>query len=67
MHVVGDCHQPLHNTKFFNATYPKGDLGGKSLLIKVILYTLILQVEEILNYITINGVRTELQLTIQKN
>ena len=27
-HVVGDIHQPLHSTNFFNKTYPKGDLGG---------------------------------------
>lgn len=33
MHVVGDCHQPLHNTNFFNKTYPKGDLGGKHVFI----------------------------------
>lgn len=28
MHVVGDIHQPLHNTNLFNETYPDGDLGG---------------------------------------
>lgn len=30
LHVVGDIHQPLHNTAMFNATYPppSGDLGG---------------------------------------
>lgn len=28
VHVVGDIHQPLHNTNFFNNTYAKGDLGG---------------------------------------
>ena len=33
LHLVGDIHQPLHNTNFFNATYKTGDLGGN--LIKV--------------------------------
>jgi hypothetical protein len=33
LHVVGDIHQPLHSTNFFNATYKTGDLGGN--LIKV--------------------------------
>jgi hypothetical protein len=35
LHVVGDMHQPLHNSAFFNETFPKGDLGGN--LMKVVL------------------------------
>jgi S1/P1 Nuclease len=29
LHVVGDIHQPLHDTMMFNGTYKTGDLGGK--------------------------------------
>jgi hypothetical protein len=28
LHVVGDMHQPLHNTMMFNASFVDGDLGG---------------------------------------
>jgi|NOAtaT_7_FD_contig_21_3623461_length_502_multi_4_in_0_out_0_1 hypothetical protein len=28
IHVVGDMHQPLHNTDYYNASFPNGDLGG---------------------------------------
>ncbi len=28
LHLVGDIHQPLHSTNFFNETYKNGDLGG---------------------------------------
>lgn len=28
LHVVGDMHQPLHNTMMFNASLVDGDLGG---------------------------------------
>jgi hypothetical protein len=30
IHLIGDIHQPLHSTTFFNATYqpPTGDMGG---------------------------------------
>ena len=34
LHVVGDIHQPLHDTMMFNATYKTGDLGGN--LIKIV-------------------------------
>jgi hypothetical protein len=33
LHVVGDMHQPLHNSNFFNETFPKGDLGGNMMKI----------------------------------
>ena len=33
LHVVGDIHQPLHSTNYFNDTFKNGDLGGN--LIKV--------------------------------
>ena len=28
IHVIGDMHQPLHNSNFYNATYKTGDFGG---------------------------------------
>ena len=28
LHVIGDMHQPLHNSNFYNASFKKGDLGG---------------------------------------
>jgi hypothetical protein len=34
LHLVGDIHQPLHSTNFFNETYKTGDLGGNFLFIK---------------------------------
>jgi len=37
LHVVGDIHQPLHDTMMFNGTYKTGDLGGKEDVIKEIL------------------------------
>lgn len=27
---MGDIHQPLHSVALFNATYPKGDMGGNA-------------------------------------
>lgn len=33
VHVMGDMHQPLHNTELYDVQFPKGDLGGN--LIKV--------------------------------
>ena len=33
LHLVGDIHQPLHNTNMFNASFKTGDLGGN--LIKI--------------------------------
>lgn len=30
VHLVGDIHQPLHSVTLFNATYPKGDIGGNA-------------------------------------
>lgn len=33
VHVLGDMHQPLHNTELYDVQFPKGDLGGN--LIKV--------------------------------
>ena len=35
LHVVGDIHQPLHSTNYFNGTFKTGDLGGN--LIKMTL------------------------------
>jgi hypothetical protein len=28
IHVVGDIHQPLHSVAMYNASLPKGDMGG---------------------------------------
>jgi len=28
IHLVGDIHQPLHNTAFYNGTLLQGDQGG---------------------------------------
>ena len=36
LHVVGDIHQPLHNTNFFNGTYKNGDLGGNLIKINIL-------------------------------
>lgn len=32
IHVIGDMHQPLHNTNLYNNSYPSpnGDLGGNA-------------------------------------
>ena len=30
VHLVGDIHQPLHSVVLYNATYPKGDIGGNA-------------------------------------
>lgn len=30
VHLVGDIHQPLHSVALYNATYPKGDIGGNA-------------------------------------
>lgn len=35
LHLVGDIHQPLHSTNYFNETFKNGDLGGN--LIKITL------------------------------
>jgi hypothetical protein len=35
IHILGDMHQPLHNAALFNATYPRGDLGGNRLNVKL--------------------------------
>jgi hypothetical protein len=34
LHLVGDVHQPLHCATFFSSTFPKGDRGGNSQLVK---------------------------------
>lgn len=36
LHLVGDIHQPLHNTNMFNLTYKTGDLGGNMIKITTI-------------------------------
>lgn len=35
LHLVGDIHQPLHNSNFYNASYVSGDMGGNLLKIQV--------------------------------
>ena len=40
VHLVGDIHQPLHSVALYNSTYPKGDLGGNLLKIKMLNGTL---------------------------
>ena len=34
IHLIGDIHQPLHNTSLVNSQFPKGDKGGNLFLIK---------------------------------
>jgi len=34
LHIVGDMHQPLHNSNFYNESYKTGDLGGNFIKIK---------------------------------
>lgn len=34
IHLVGDIHQPLHATSLFSKSYPTGDKGGNSFLVK---------------------------------
>jgi len=36
LHLIGDIHQPLHNTMMFNETYKTGDLGGNLIHITTI-------------------------------
>jgi hypothetical protein len=36
IHIVGDIHQPLHNTNFYNTTHTTGDLGGNNMKIIVL-------------------------------
>ncbi|CAD8123975.1 unnamed protein product [Paramecium sonneborni] len=35
LHVIGDMHQPLHDTTFWNDTYPNGDAGGNFMKIQL--------------------------------
>jgi hypothetical protein len=35
LHLIGDCHQPLHTSSLYSAEYPKGDKGGNSFYIRV--------------------------------
>lgn len=35
VHLAGDIHQPLHSVALYNLTYPKGDLGGNLLKVKL--------------------------------
>lgn len=34
IHLIGDVHQPLHAASLYNATYPAGDKGGNSIMIR---------------------------------
>jgi hypothetical protein len=34
LHLIGDIHQPLHCASFYSETFPKGDRGGNSQLVK---------------------------------
>jgi hypothetical protein len=34
LHIIGDMHQPLHNSNFYNETFKTGDVGGN--LVKVV-------------------------------
>jgi hypothetical protein len=34
LHLIGDINQPLHCASFYSSTYPKGDRGGNSQLVK---------------------------------
>lgn len=33
LHLMGDIHQPLHNTNMFSKKYPQGDIGGNAIII----------------------------------
>ncbi|CAD8106344.1 unnamed protein product [Paramecium primaurelia] len=35
LHVIGDMHQPLHDTTFWNDTFPNGDAGGNFMKIQL--------------------------------
>ncbi|CAD8206662.1 unnamed protein product [Paramecium octaurelia] len=35
LHVIGDLHQPLHDTTFWNVSYPTGDQGGNLMKIQI--------------------------------
>jgi hypothetical protein len=35
VHLVGDIHQPLHCSEFYNDEFKKGDKGGNSIWVKV--------------------------------
>ncbi|CAD8205631.1 unnamed protein product [Paramecium pentaurelia] len=35
LHVIGDIHQPLHDTTFWNSSYPNGDAGGNFMKIQL--------------------------------
>lgn len=35
LHIIGDMHQPLHNSNYYNTTYPNGDQGGNLQKIQV--------------------------------
>jgi len=34
LHIIGDMHQPLHNSNFYNDTFKSGDAGGNFIKIK---------------------------------
>ncbi|MBS1810645.1 MAG: S1/P1 nuclease [Acidobacteria bacterium] len=35
IHLIGDIHQPLHTTTFFNNDYPYGDRGGNAIFVRI--------------------------------
>ncbi|CAK64822.1 unnamed protein product (macronuclear) [Paramecium tetraurelia] len=35
LHVIGDLHQPLHDTTFWNSSYPNGDQGGNFMKVQL--------------------------------
>lgn len=33
VHLVGDIHQPLHNSEFYDSRFPEGDQGGNQFMV----------------------------------
>jgi hypothetical protein len=34
-HLIGDIHQPLHATSLYSTTFPTGDKGGNSIIVRI--------------------------------
>lgn len=35
VHIIGDMHQPLHNTSLYSKAFPEGDMGGNLIKVKM--------------------------------
>eukprot|EP00658_Telonema_sp_P-2_P036531 TRINITY_DN26403_c0_g1_i3.p1 TRINITY_DN26403_c0_g1~~TRINITY_DN26403_c0_g1_i3.p1 ORF type:complete len:314 (+),score=55.42 TRINITY_DN26403_c0_g1_i3:94-1035(+) len=36
IHLLGDLHQPLHNSELYSAAFPNGDMGGNNVKVRTI-------------------------------